>query len=147
MTSESGGPPPLEAILPEGWPRPRGYANGVRVPAGRELVLVAGMVGWDESERIVSTDFVAQLEQALRNVVRVVEAAGGQAADVARMTIYVTDLGAYASRRAEVGEAWRRVVGRTYPAMALVCVRELLEPGALVEIEATAAVPARDSNP
>ena len=117
------------------------------MPAGRDLVFVAGMVGWDASERIVAPDFGAQFEQALKNVVAVVERAGGTAGDVVRMTIFVTDLEAYRSRLPEVGDAWRRVMGRTYPAMSLLQVRGLLEEGALVEIEATAATAPRMPNP
>ena len=131
---------PIETLLPEGWPRPKGYAAGIRVPAGRDLVFVAGMVGWDRSERIVSADFVAQFEQALRNVLAVVETAGGSAQDVVRMTVFVTDRGAYRSRLPEIGQAWKRVMGRSFPAMALLQVAGLLEEGALVEIEATAAI-------
>ena len=138
---------PLETLLPEGWPRPKGYANGVRVPAGRDLVFVAGMVGWNTDERIVGTDFVAQFEQALRNVLAVVERGGGTAGDVVRMTVFVTDLEAYRSRLPEVGDAWRRVMGRTYPAMSLLQVKGLLEEGALVEIEATAAIIPRVQKP
>ena len=134
---------PLESLLPEGWPRPKGYANGIRVPAGRDLVFVAGMVGWDADERIVSTDFVAQFEQALRNVLAVVEQAGGSSGDVVRMTVLVTDLEAYRSRLPELGLTWRSVMGRAYPTMALLQVKGLLETGALVEIEATAAIEAR----
>lgn len=134
---------PLESLLPEGWPRPKGYANGIRVPAGRDLVFVAGMVGWDADERIVSTDFVAQFEQALRNVLGVVERAGGSSGDVVRMTVFVTDLEAYRSRLPELGLTWRSVMGRAYPAMALLQVKGLLETGALVEIEATAAIEPR----
>jgi enamine deaminase RidA (YjgF/YER057c/UK114 family) len=133
----------MQAILPEGWPRPKGYSNGVRVPAGHELVVVAGMIGWDASERLVSDDFVPQLEQALRNVLAVIEAAGGCASDLVRLTIYVTRLDDYRTAIKEVGEAWRRVLGGVYPAMALLEVSGLLEPGARVEVEALAAVPAR----
>lgn len=133
----------MTPLLPEGWPRPKGYSNGLRVPAGHELVFVAGMVGWDASERLVSADFVAQWEQALRNVTAVIAEAGGRPEHLVRLTIYVTRLDDYRTRLAEAGEAWRRVLGRVYPCVALVEVSGLLEPGALVEIEATAAVPAR----
>jgi enamine deaminase RidA (YjgF/YER057c/UK114 family) len=127
-------------IRPDGWPRPRGYANGLVVPPGASLVFVAGMVGWDESERIVQGGFAAQFERALANVVAVVEKAGGRADDVVRMLVYVTDKAEYVAARAEVGAAWRRVMGRHYPAMALVEVAGLLEDGAVVEVEAVAAV-------
>lgn len=129
-----------ETLLPEGWPRPKGYAAGIRVPAGRDLVFVAGMVGWDLGERIVSADFVAQFEQALRNVLAVVESAGGTGKDIVRMTVFVTDLDAYRSRLPEIGVAWKRVMGSHFPSMALLQVAGLLEAGAMVEVEATAAV-------
>lgn len=134
---------PLERLQPPGWPRPRGYANGYRVPAGLDLVITAGMVGWDEDERIVPGGFVAQFEQALRNVLAVVEQAGGGPGDVVRLTCYVADRDAYLGALSELGVAWKRVMGTSYPAMALVQVAGLVEDGALVEIEGTAAVPPR----
>lgn len=131
-----------EALLPPGWPRPKGYSNGLRVPAGHDLVFVAGMVGWDESERMVSPGFVPQFEQALRNVVAVLAQGGAEPRHLVRLTVYVIDLADYRSNLEAIGEAWRRTVGRVYPCMALVEVKGLLETGARVEIEATAAVPA-----
>jgi len=119
----------------------KGYANGVVVPAGRRLLFVAGQVGWDEAQRLVGDDFAAQFAQALRNVLAVVQAAGGGAGDLVRLTVYVTDRAEYAASRRDVGQRWRELMGRHYPAMALVEVRGLLEPGAKVEIEATAALP------
>ena len=130
-----------ERLQPPGWPRPRGYSNGVRVPAGHDLVFAAGMVGWDADERIVPGGFVPQFEQALRNVLAVVAEAGGGAEHVVRCTVFVTDKGAYLAAQREIGAAWREVMGRNYPAMALVEIAGLVEDGALVEIEATAAVP------
>jgi enamine deaminase RidA (YjgF/YER057c/UK114 family) len=132
----------LRVVLPEGWPRPSGYSQGVCVGAGRELVFVAGQVGWDARGRIVSPDFVAQFEQALRNCVAVVEASGGRAADIVRLTMFCADRREYLARLAEVGAAYRHVMGRHYPAMSLVQVAALLEEGALIEVEATAAVAA-----
>jgi enamine deaminase RidA (YjgF/YER057c/UK114 family) len=125
---------------PAGWPRPKGYSNGLRVPAGRDLVFVAGQIAWDTSERIVSDDFGEQFRQALSNCVRVVEAAGGQASDIVRLTIFCVDKQAYIDGLPAVGAAYRELMGRHYPCMSLFQVAELLEPGALVEIEATAAV-------
>lgn len=141
----SGGPQQREAgslqtVLPDGWQRPSGYANGIRVPAGRDLLFVAGQIGWDASQRLVSTDFCAQFEQALRNCVAVVEAAGGSASDIVRLSMFCSDREAYAEQQAEVGAAYRRVMGRHYPSMSLVQVAALLEPGARIEIEATAAL-------
>jgi enamine deaminase RidA (YjgF/YER057c/UK114 family) len=134
---------PVETLLPDGWPRPKGYSNGLRVPAGRDLVIVAGMVGWDEGERMVSTTFAGQFEQALSNVLAVLACGGGRPEDLVRLTVYVTDLEAYRASLRELGQAWQRLVGRHYPCMALVQVKGLLEAGALVEIEATAAVAPR----
>lgn len=140
MSIGPGRPSPLEPILPAGWRRPRGYSNGVRVPSGRDLVFVAGQVGWDETGRIVSPEFPAQFERALRNCLTVVEAAGGSAGDVVRLTMYCSDRHAYASRLEEVGAAYRRVMGGHYPTMSLVEVAGLLEEGAQIEIEAIAAI-------
>jgi enamine deaminase RidA (YjgF/YER057c/UK114 family) len=130
----------VEILLPEGWPRPKGYSNGLRVPAGRDLIFVAGMVGWDEQERMVSTSFAGQFEQALANVLAVVERGGGRPADLVKLTVYVTDLEAYRASLKEIGAAWKGLVGRHFPCMALVQVKGLLEAGALVEIEAVAAL-------
>ncbi|HEV8631909.1 MAG TPA: RidA family protein [Thermoanaerobaculia bacterium] len=131
----------LEIVEPPELGRPRGYANGVLVPAGRRLLLVAGQIGWNGEQKLVSADFAAQFSQALANVLAVVRQAGGMPADVARLTVFVLDKGEYAAARAELGRRWHELMGRHYPAMSLVEVRGLLEPGAKVEIEATAAVP------
>lgn len=126
----------LEAVNPPGLARPSGYSHGLR---GRgELLFVAGQVGWDAQERMVSDDFVAQFAQALDNVLAVVRAAGGAPESVGRLTVYVTDKDEYLRRRRELGLAWRERFGRHYPAMALVEVKGLLEPRAQLEIEATA---------
>jgi enamine deaminase RidA (YjgF/YER057c/UK114 family) len=129
----------VNAVEVPGWPRPKGYANGV-VTTGRTL-LVAGQIGWNAEGIFEKKDFVGQFEQALENVLAVVRAAGGEPEHLARMTIYVTDLDAYRSSLREVGEVWRRVVGKVFPAMALVGVAGLVEREALVEIEATASLP------
>ncbi|WP_437579452.1 RidA family protein [Sorangium sp. So ce887] len=132
----------LEIVQPVGWPAPRGYANGV-VTRGTTLH-VAGQIGWDAaSGQIQSDDLAEQFAQALDNVLAVVAAAGGEPGDVARMTVYVTDLEAYRSSRAAIGAAWRARFGKHFPAMALVGVAGLVEPRALVEIEAVAAPGAR----
>lgn len=129
------------AVQPEGWPRPRGYSNGVVVPPGHALVFAAGMVGWDERERIVDGGFVAQFERALANVLAVVQRAGGGAQHVVSMTVFVVDRAEYLGSLSALGDAWRRTMGRNYPAMALVVVAGLVEDGARVEIQAVAAVP------
>jgi enamine deaminase RidA (YjgF/YER057c/UK114 family) len=126
----------VEPVEVPGWPRPRGYANGI---LGRGRVLhVAGQVGWDAAQRIVGDDLVAQFAAALDNVLAVVRAAGGAPWDLAEMTIYVTDLDAYRAGAAALGAIWRERFGRHYPAMALVGVAGLVEPGAQVEIQAVA---------
>ncbi|MBX5480536.1 MAG: RidA family protein [Myxococcaceae bacterium] len=129
-----------EIIQPEGWAKPRGYANGV-VAEGRVL-FVAGQIGWDptsETPKFPAT-FAGQFDQALANVVAVVRAAGGRPEQVTRMTVYVTDKREYLGSLKEVGAAWRKHFGRHYPAMALVVVAALLEDQAKVEIEATAVL-------
>jgi len=130
----------IRTIAPRGWPRPKGYANGLLVPPGRQLLFVAGMVGWDEREKIVPGGFAAQFERALANVVAVVEEAGGKADDVVRMLVFVADKNEYAASRSALSAPWRRVMGKHYPTMALVEVAGLVEEGALVEIEAIAAI-------
>ncbi len=126
-------------IQPAGWPRPAGYANGMEA-AGR-IVAVAGQVGWDpRTERFAATDMAGQVAQALRNIVAVLEEAGARPEHVVRLTWYVTDLAAYVAARAAIGEAYRSVFGRHFPAMSVVGVAGLLEAGALVEIEATAVL-------
>ncbi len=137
----SGGPEGPVPIHPPGWARPSGYSNGVLTPANGRLLFVAGQIGWDEDQRLVGDCLVEQFEQALANVVAVVEAAGGRPEQICRLTIYVVDRGAYTATRESLGEAYQRVMGRHYPAMALLEVKGLLEPRALVEIEATAVLP------
>lgn len=132
---------PNETIHPEGWAPARGYANGVLTPEGH--LFVGGQIGWTAEQVFESHDFIGQMEQALRNILAVVEAAGGTAADIVRLTWYVTDKAEYLARQREVGEAYRRVLGRNFPAMTMVVVAALVEDAALVEIEATARI-ARD---
>lgn len=134
----SGGP---RLINPQELGAPRGYSNGVLAPAGSRLLFVAGQVGWNERQEIVSPDFVAQFEQALSNVLTVIAAAGGRPEHVVRLTIYIQSKSDYVETLKPVGEAYRRRMGRHFPAMSLVEVSDLLEEGALVEIEATAALP------
>jgi enamine deaminase RidA (YjgF/YER057c/UK114 family) len=122
-----------------GWKRPRGYSSGVA--ARGELVFVAGQVGWDAEERMVSPDFLPQFGRALENVKAVLDAAGARPEHLARVTIYVTDTRDYTAAAKAVGAEWRRVLGNVFPAMTLVQVAALLEESARVEIEATAVVP------
>lgn len=126
-------------IQPEGWKRPRGYSNGIA--AQGELIFVAGQIGWNEREEIVSDDFAEQTARALRNVVAVLAAAGARPEHIVRMTWYVTDKFEYKAAAAGIGEAYREIIGDVYPAMTLVQVADLLEDRAKVEIEVTASVP------
>jgi enamine deaminase RidA (YjgF/YER057c/UK114 family) len=130
---------PHRAVLPEGWPRPRGYANGV-VAQGR-MLFVAGMVGWDAQGRFTSDDFAVQARQALQNLAEVLRAAGGSGQHVVRMTWYVTDKGEYLAAGPEIGQAFREIIGNYAIAMTAVEVRALMEDRAKVEIEATAVLP------
>ncbi|MEM7482184.1 MAG: RidA family protein [Acidobacteriota bacterium] len=130
----------LEVINPAALGAPRGYSNGILAPAGGRLLFVAGQIGWDGDQRLVSEDFVAQFDQALGNVVTVVREAGGAPDAIARLTLYVTDKQAYLAALRQIGECYRRHMGRHFPTMALVEVADLLEAGAQVEIEATAVI-------
>jgi enamine deaminase RidA (YjgF/YER057c/UK114 family) len=130
----------FEFLQPKNWLSPKGYSNGVAAE-GRQ-VFVAGQIGWSERGELVSDDFVAQAERALANIVQVLAEAGGEPRHLTRLTWFVTDKPAYVARQKEIGEAYRRVIGRHFPAMSLIVVAGLLEPGAKVEIEATAVIPA-----
>jgi enamine deaminase RidA (YjgF/YER057c/UK114 family) len=130
----------MKYINPESLGRPRGYTNGLLATPGARLLFIAGQVGWDEQQRIVSEDFVEQFDRALRNVLTVVGEAGGDVGGVARLVIYVTDKREYIARTEEIGERWRALMGRHYPAMTLVEVKSLLEDGAKVEIEGIAVL-------
>jgi len=125
-------------LQPEGWARSRGYANGVAAE-GRQ-VFVAGQIGWDAAQRIVSDDFAAQARQALANIVAVLATAGAVPAHLVRLTWFVTSRDEYNAALAEIGAAYRELIGRHYPAMSVVVVAGLLEPRAKVEIEATAVI-------
>ena len=127
-------------INPESLGPPQGYFNGVLTNAGGRLLFVAGQIGWDEKQSIVSDDFVAQFDRALANVVRVVTEAGGNPQQLARLVIYVTDKSQYVASRTQVGESYRAHLGKHFPAMALVEVKSLLDDKAKVEIEAIAVL-------
>lgn len=130
----------MTLINPESLGAPRGYSNGVLVEGGR-LLFVAGQIAWDSEQRIVSDDFCEQFARALTNVITVVREAGGDAASIAQLRVYVTDKRAYTSNLKRVGAAYRELMGRHYPAMALVEVAALVEDSAQVEIEAVACLP------
>lgn len=131
-----------EIVNPASLGAPRGYSNGILAAPGGRLLFVAGQVAWNDKQEIVSEAFPRQFGQALENVAAVVSAAGGQPEHVVRLTIYVTDKREYLAEIGKVGAEYRRVMGRHFPAMALLEVRGLVEPGAKVEIEATAVLPA-----
>jgi enamine deaminase RidA (YjgF/YER057c/UK114 family) len=129
----------MRALQPQHWAKAKGFSNGI-LAEGR-LVFIAGQVGWDAQQRFESDDFVAQVEQALRNIVEVLAEAEGQPEHLVRLTWYVLDKNDYLGRLKEVGQAYRRVLGRHFPAMTLVQVGGLVEARAKVEIEATAVLP------
>ncbi|HSQ64080.1 MAG TPA: RidA family protein [Polyangiaceae bacterium] len=129
-----------QVISPAGMPRPRGYADGLVVPSGR-LLFISGQIAWDKDARIVSPDFATQFLAALDNVINVVRTAGGGTQHIVKLLAFVTDLDAYRVAMKDIGEGWRPRMGKYYPAMSLVKVAGLLEPGALVEIEGMAVLP------
>jgi enamine deaminase RidA (YjgF/YER057c/UK114 family) len=127
------------AVLhPRGWPRPKGYAYGV--VAEGPLVCLSGIIGWDEQGRIASDEFIAQVRQALTNIVALLREAHATPADIVRMTWYVVDKREYLAVQSDLGEVYRAIVGRHFPAMTVVEVSGLLEDRARVEIEVTAAI-------
>ena len=126
-------------LLPEGWERPRGYANGVAA-CGLQIY-VGGQIGWTEDQQFKSDDFVAQTAQALRNVFAVLQAADAGPEHMVRMTWYITDRNTYVSRLKEIGAVYREIMGLNYPAMTCIVVQALVEQRALVEIEVTAVKP------
>jgi len=128
----------MKTLLPPGWPRPKGYSNGIST-RGRTIV-TAGVVGWDEQEKFTSNTLSGQFEQVLKNIVAILEVDGAGPEHLVRLTCYVTSIDAYVASLAEIGEAWKQTIGRHYPAMALVEVVRLVEPQAMVEIEAMAVV-------
>lgn len=128
----------MKHLLPEGWARPSGYSNGVQAQGSQ--VFVAGMVGWDEERRIVD-GFVAQLEKVLENTVAVLAEASAGPEHVVRMTWYVKGLDAYRDNLAAIGRAYRKIMGRNFPTMAVVGVEDLVVREALIEIETTAIIP------
>lgn len=128
------------ALLPEGWPRPKGYSNGVEA-TGR-MVFVAGQIGWTPEGVFVETDFAGQFRQTIRNTLAVLAEAGAGPQHIVRMTWYVVDKREYLASLPEVGAAWREMMGANYPAMAVVEVKGLIEDAARIEIETTAVIPA-----
>ena len=129
----------MKTLLPPGWPRPKGYSNGIA--ARGRIIVTAGVVGWDQQERFTSERLVDQFAQALRNIVAILVCDGADASRIVRLTCYVTSIDEYLESAKEIGAAWREIIGKHYPAMALVEVVRLVEREAKVEIEATAVVP------
>ncbi len=127
-------------INPDSLGAPRGYANGVLTEASGRLLFIAGQIGWDENQTIVSADLVEQFDRALANVISVVIEAGGQPEQIARLVIYVTDKNDYKTRMKEIGERYRARMGKHFPAMVLVEVAGLLEDRAQIEIEGVAVL-------
>ena len=125
-------------ISPENWAPAKGYANGILSKDGQ--LFVGGQIGWNSQQVFETHDFIGQTEQTLQNIITVVEKAGGKIADITRLTWYVKDKKEYLARQREVGQAYRRVMGKYFPAMTMVVVADLIEDEALVEIEATAVL-------
>lgn len=132
-----------QTLLPPGWPVPKGYANGIA--AEGRLVFVSGQVGWDSDGRFAEGGLVAQFRQTLENTIAVLREAGARPEHVVRMTWYITDRDGYAANLKGIGAAYREIMGRNFPAMAVVQVTALIEPAAMVEIETTAVVPAKEN--
>lgn len=128
-----------EFLQPPGWPAPKGYSNGV-IASGRQVFL-AGQIGWNESQQLVSSRFALQVRQTLQNIVTLLAQAGGRPEHLVRLTWFVTTLDEYRAELKEVGAAYRDVIGRHYPTMSVIGVAGLVEQGAKVEIEATAVIP------
>ena len=133
----------MDVLLPDGWPRPPGYSNGIAVEAkpGDRTIYVAGQIGWLPEGRFEALDFVGQFAQALTNILAVLAAGGAGPEHVTRMTWYITDRDAYKASLKELGETYRAAMGNNYPVMSVIVVAGLIEEKALVEIEATAVVP------
>jgi len=128
-----------KVIHPEGWAPALGYANGMLMPDG--TLHIGGQIGWNANKEFVAKDFIGQMEQTLGNIATIVRAAGGDVADVGRLTWFVKDKRDYLASQRQIGQAYRRIFGKHFPAMSLVVVQDLVEDDALLEIEATAFVP------
>ncbi|HJL54743.1 MAG: RidA family protein [Candidatus Thalassarchaeaceae archaeon] len=133
-----------EVVNPKSWPRPRGYSNGILCPSGGRILMLAGQVGWDSSEKMVVGGFVAQFHQALLNIRSIVEAAGGEAHNVVRILGLLGDKLDYLDNLKEIGSTWREVFGGHYPAMSFVEVAGFVEEGALLELQADAWLPSAE---
>ena len=125
-------------IQPDGWHPASGYANGVLSVDG--TLYIGGQIGWTAAQVFETDDFIGQMEQALKNIVAIIAAAGGQPTDITRLTWFILDKQEYLSRLPEVGQTYRRILGRHFPAMSMLVVKDLIEDKALLEIEATAVI-------
>ena len=129
----------MRILQPKGWPRPNGYSNGIL--AEGKTIFVAGQIGWNRKEQMVSNDFVEQTSQVLKNIVDILEEGGAKPQHLTRLTWYITHMPDYLNNLREIGKVYSEVIGRHYPAMTLVMVAGLVEQDAKVEIEATAVIP------
>ena len=127
-----------ETIHPEGWAPALGYANGMLMPDG--TLHIGGQIGWNRDKIFVAKDFIGQMEQCLSNIAEVVRCAGGEVTDIGRLTWFVKDKADYVANQRAIGEAYRRVMGKHFPAMSMLVVKDLIEDEALIEIEATAFI-------
>jgi enamine deaminase RidA (YjgF/YER057c/UK114 family) len=129
----------MKTLLPPGWPRPKGYANGIA--AKGRVIVTAGVVGWNAQELFETEDLAGQFRQVLLNTLAILAEGGAGPEHIVRMTCYVTDIAAYRAGLAGIGAAWRELMGKNFPTMAVVGVTALVEPKAKVEVETTAMVP------
>ena len=129
-----------ETILPDGWPIPKGYSNGILAQKGRILFL-GGQVGWDSNEKFNSEKLIPQFEQVLKNIIAIVSKAGGKPEHIVKMTCYCKDRNQYLESRKELGKIWKEQMGNHYPCMSMIFIVDLLDHPALIEIEATAIIP------
>ncbi len=127
-----------KTIQPKGWAPAKGYANGMLTEDG--CLYIGGQIGWTADQLFEAHDFIGQMEQALRNIVAIVEAAGGEITDITRLTWFIINKGEYLAKQREIGEVYRRVLGRHFPTMSMLVVAGLIEDDALLEIEATAVI-------
>lgn len=129
----------MRVLQPEGWPRPRGYSNGIE--AEGKMIFVAGQIGWDAEEKFRSSDFGDQFRQALLNTLAVLKEASAGPEHIVRMTWFITSRDEYMASLAKLGAAWKELMGRNYPTMAVIIVSGLVEREAKIEIETTAVIP------
>ena len=129
----------MDVLQPKDWPRPKGYSNGIA--AQGRLVVLAGQVGWDTNEKLVSDDFVAQLRQAFLNIRTLLAEASAGPEHLVRLTWFIADVEDYRANLRKIGAAYREVFGKVFPVMSVIAVKGFVEPGAKVEVEATAVIP------